>query len=49
MLFAKILLVAAIVIAILIAVYLRVRAWRVRRTAERAAWEAELDRDLRRD
>ena len=48
MLFAKILLVVLIVIAILLAAYLRVRAWRARRDAERAAWEAELERDLRR-
>ncbi|WP_162903598.1 hypothetical protein [Leucobacter sp. wl10] len=45
--FAKFVLVALIVVVVLLTVYLRVRAWRARRAAERAAWEAEIERDLR--
>ncbi|QZY52659.1 hypothetical protein [Leucobacter tenebrionis] len=49
MVFAKVLLIIAIVIAILLALYMRWRAWHARRVRERAAWQAELERDLRRD
>lgn len=49
MLLAKVLIVSAIVIAILLGLFLRVRAWRARREQERAAWQAELDMDLRGD
>ncbi|WP_169447474.1 MULTISPECIES: hypothetical protein [Leucobacter] len=49
MVFGKALLVIVIVVTILLALFLRVRAWRARRAQERAVWQAELDRDLRGD
>lgn len=45
---AKTLLIIAILVAVGLGVFLRVRAWRRRRAAAKAAWQAELDRDLRR-
>ncbi|MHA3683889.1 hypothetical protein ACXR2T_04090 [Leucobacter sp. HY1910] len=47
MLFAKFVLIAAIVAAASLGLFMRVRAWRVRKIAERARWESELSRDLR--
>lgn len=45
---AKVVLIVAILIAITLGVFMRVRAWRRRRAQAKAAWQAELDRDLRR-
>ncbi|WP_017793612.1 hypothetical protein [Leucobacter salsicius] len=47
MLFAKVILIIAIVLAAALGVFMRVRAWRRRKQAERARWNAELARDLR--
>lgn len=46
MVLAKVVLVAAIACAVALGIMMRVRAWRRRRRAERARWEAELARDL---
>lgn len=45
--FAKFVLVVVILVVIVLALYLRVRAWRAHKAAEKAAWEAEIERDLR--
>lgn len=47
MLFAKIVLIAAVLVAASLGIFMRVRAWRARKIAERARWEQELARDLR--
>jgi hypothetical protein len=45
--FAKVVLVAVILIAVAIALLMRVRAWKLARDRRRAEWRAELERDLR--
>ncbi|SJN10058.1 hypothetical protein FM113_08070 [Leucobacter sp. 7(1)] len=47
MTFAKILLLLLVLGAIALALLLRVRAWRARRTAAKRAWQAEVDQALR--
>lgn len=45
--FAKVVLVVVIILAIVIALIMRFRAWKQQRDVRRASWQAELDRDLR--
>lgn len=47
MLFAKIVLIVAILVAAGLGVFMRVRAWNRRKREARARWNAELARDLR--
>lgn len=47
MLFAKIVLLIAILIAVALGVFMRVRAWRRRKRDERDRWNDELARDIR--
>lgn len=46
-LFAKVVLIVAIILAASLGLFMRVRAWQRRKRAERARWESELERDLR--
>lgn len=45
--FAKVVLIIAVLVAVALGLFMRVRAWRRRKRAERAKWDAELARDLR--
>lgn len=45
--FAKVVLVVVIILTIVLALYMRVRAWKLQREKRRAQWQAELDRDIR--
>lgn len=47
--FAKLVLILAILIAIGLAVFLRVRAWRLRRAEAKRAWDAEVRRAIEGD
>ncbi|GAA1610853.1 hypothetical protein [Leucobacter chromiireducens] len=47
MTFAKILLLLLVLGAVVLGLWLRVRAWRARRAAARRAWQAEVDAALR--
>lgn len=44
---AKVVLIVAILVAVALGVFMRVRAWRRRRAHAKAVWQAELDRELR--
>lgn len=46
MVLAKVVLIVVILIAITLGLFMRVRAWQSHRARAKAAWQAELDRDL---